>query len=334
MQAGTLRTGTDAEQELDSHDVTSTAVLSSAETLPDIRLEVALPAIGSILGRCQLHAHMAAGSNSAVYYGILWDLRLPVAVKVLSPRNPNFRPTLAIHMRNEFEVLSKLSHACVARLWDYGDDHEQPHLATEYVNSLTLDQLRVKHGGRVSVKLALRIALKVLDGLTAAWRLGLVHRDVKPENILFTPDGNVKIIDWGMAAVVGRELPTAPTADQARFVGTPAYMAPESARSNQTFDHRTDIYSLGATIYHMVTGKLAFAHARATKMILAHLHEPLTPAFEYVQESGMLRLSEVLTRMMAKDPADRYLDPEDLRDELTRAMTENAAGNSKFIRAR
>ncbi|WP_020468601.1 serine/threonine protein kinase [Zavarzinella formosa] len=334
MRAGTSRTGTDADLELDSQDVTSTAVLSSAETLPDIRLEVSLPPIGGYLGRCRLQAHMAAGSNSAVFLGELWDLRIPVAVKVLAPRDPSFRASLAVHLRNEFEVLCKLSHACIARLWDYRDDHEQPHLATEYVHSLTLDQLRIKHGGRVSVKLALRIALKIVDGLSSAWRLGFAHRDVKPENILFTPDGNVKIIDWGLAGEVGRELPSTLIAEPTRFIGTPAYMAPESARTNRAFDHRTDIYSLGATIYHLVTGKLAFEHVMATKMILAHLHEPLTPAFDHVQEPGMLRLSEVLSRMMAKNPNDRYQDPDELRDDLTRALSEDSGGNSKFIRIR
>lgn len=334
MRAGTSQAGMDAELELDSQDVNSTAVLSSAETLPDIHFTVSLPPVGAYLGRCVLRAHMAAGSNSAVFLGELWDLKVPVAVKVLAPRDPAFRSTLATHLRNEFEVLCKLSHSCIARLWDYRDDHEQPHLATEYVHSLTLDQLRIKHGGRVSVKLGLRIALKIVDGLTAAWKQGLVHRDIKPENLLFTPDGNVKIIDWGLAGLVGHELPSTEITEPTRFIGTPAYIAPESARTNRAFDHRTDIYSLGATIYHLVTGKLPFDHAKATKMILAHLHDPLTPAFDHVQEPGMLRLSETLSRMMEKNPEDRYHDPEELRDDLTRAISEDSGGNSKFIRMR
>lgn len=334
MRAGPTQAGMDAELELDSQDVTSTAVLSSAETVPDIKLPVTLPPVGAYLGRCVLRTHMAAGSNSAVFLGELWDLKVPVAVKVLAPREHAFRSTLAAHLRNEFEVLCRLSHNSIARLWDYRDDLEQPHLATEYVHSLTLDQLRIKHGGRVSVKLALRIALKIVDGLTSAWKMGVVHRDIKPENLLFTPDGNVKIIDWGLAGTVGHELPSTEIVETTRFIGTPAYLAPESARSNQAFDHRTDIYSLGATIYHLVTGKLAFDHAKATKMILAHLNDPLVPAFDHVQEPGMLRLSETLSRMMEKKPEDRYIDPDDLRDDLLRAMSEDSSGNSKFIRIR
>ena len=319
---------------LDGADVTQTAVIGRATTVSDAAEpdDSPLPPLGAFLGRCRLRTHMAAGRNSAVFLGELWDLRLPVAVKVLVPRRRGDRPVLAAHLRTEFEVLSRLSHANVARLWDYRDDPELPHLATEYVDCLTLEHLRVAHGGRVSPKLAVRVALKALDALVAAWRLGVAHRDVKPDNLLVTPHGDVKVIDWGMAGEIGEELPPAPSADTIRFLGSPAYLPPEMARPNRPFDHRTDMYGLGATLYHAVTGRLPFAHKKPTQMVLAHLTETPIPPFDYVQEPGMLRLTEVILRLMAKSPADRFQKPDDLRDELTRTLSEQGSASSRLNR--
>jgi serine/threonine-protein kinase len=321
---------------LDDADVTQTAVIGRATTVPDAAEpdDVPLPPLGAFLGRCRLRTHMAAGRNSAVYLGELWDLRLPVAVKVLSPRRRGDRPVLAAHLRTEFEVLSRLSHANVARLWDYRDDSEVPHLATEHVDSLTLDHLRISHGGRVAPRLAARVALKALDALAAAWRLGFAHRDVKPDNLLITPHGDVKLIDWGMAGEIGEELPPAPSAETIRFLGSPAYLAPEMARPNRPFDHRTDLYGLGATLYHAVTGRLPFAYRKATQMVLAHLTESPVPPLDYVQEPGMLRLTEIILRLMAKTPADRFDRPDELREELSRALFESGGGPSKFVKVR
>lgn len=321
---------------LDGADVTQTAVIGRASTVPDAAEpdDSPLPPLGAFLGRCRLQTHMAAGRNSAVYLGELWDLQIPVAVKVPAPRRRGDRPVLAAHLRTEFGVLARLSHANVARLWDYRDDPELPHLATEYVDSVTLEHLRVSHGGRVSPRLAVRIALKVLDALAAAWRLGVAHRDVKPDNLLVTPHGDVRLIDWGMAGEIGEELPPAPSADTIRFLGSPAYLPPEMARPGRAFDHRTDMYGLGATLYHAVTGRLPFAHKKPTQMVLAHLTETPVPPFDYVQEPGMLRLTDVILQLMAKSPADRFTQPDELRDELTRILGEHGSGPSRFVRGR
>jgi serine/threonine protein kinase len=324
----------DVLSELDSADVMQTAVLGKASTMPDAHEpdDMPLPPLGAFLGRCRLRTHMAAGRNSAVFLGELWDLRLPVAVKVLAPRRRGDRPVLAAHLRAEFRTLARLSHANVARLWDYRDDPEVPHLATEYVESLTLEQLRASHGGRIPMRLGIRIALKTIDALAAAWRLGIVHRDVKPDNLLITPSGDVKVIDWGMSADPEEGLPDAPSADTIRFLGTPAYLPPEMARPGRPFDHRTDIYSLGASLYHAIVGRLPFAYKKPTQMVLAHLSETPVPPLDYLPEPGMLRLSEILLRMLAKSPADRFDKPEELREELSRALAENSCAYSRHVR--
>jgi serine/threonine protein kinase len=313
-----------------------TAVIGKASTVADAHEpdDVPLPPLGAFLGRCRLKTHMAAGRNSAVYLGELWDLRIPVAVKVLAPRRRGDRPVLATHLRTEFRTLARLSHTNVARLWDYRDDPELPHLATEYVESLTLEQLRMSHGGRIAPRLVCRVALKAVEALSAAWRLGIAHRDIKPDNLLVTPNGDVKVIDWGMAGDVGEELPPAPSAETIRFVGTPAYLPPEMARPGRPFDHRTDMYGLGATLYHAVTGCLPFNYKKPTQMVLAHMNEMPVPAFDHIQEPGMLRFSEVLLRMMAKSPGDRFQRPDNLREELTRVLSECTGSGSRFMRRR
>jgi eukaryotic-like serine/threonine-protein kinase len=319
---------------LDADDGMQTAVLGNASTPVDAYEpdDTPLPPLGSFLGRCRIRTHMAAGRNSAVFLGDLWDLGLPVAVKVPAPRWRADRPVLAAHLRAEFEALARLSHANVARLWDYRDDPDIPHLATEYVDSLTLDHLRISHGRRIAPRLAVRLALKTLDALAAAWRIGIVHRDVKPDNILVTPHGEVKVIDWGMSGVMGAELPVSPSAETVRFLGTPAYLPPEMARPNRPFDHRTDVYGLGATLYHVVTGRLPFAHRTGTQMVLAHLRETPVPPVDYLQAPGMLRLSEVILRMMAKDPGDRFDRPDELREELSRTLAETTTRPGRALR--
>ncbi|HEX3146911.1 MAG TPA: serine/threonine-protein kinase [Gemmataceae bacterium] len=322
--------------QLDDVDVTQTAVIGKTTTVADASEpdDVPLPPLGAFLGRCRLRTHMAAGRNSAVYLGELWDLQIPVAVKVLAPRRKGDRHVLASHLRAEFQILSRLSHANVARLWDYRDDPESPHLATEYVESMTLEALRTSHGGRLTPKLAIRIALKTLDALAAAWRLGFAHRDIKPDNLLVTPFGDVKVIDWGMVGEIGHELPPTPSAETIRFLGSPAYLPPEMARPNRPFDHRTDMYGLGATLYHVVTGRLPFSHKKPTQMVLAHMNEMPVPPLDHVQEPGMLRLTDIILRLMAKNPADRFERPDELREELTRSLAECTSSQSKFVRVR
>src|SRR3954470_1356831 len=150
---------------LDDADVTQTAVIGRMSTVADAAEpdDTPLPPLGAFLGRCRLRTHMAAGRNSSVYLGELWDLQIPVAVKVLAPRRKGDRHVLAAHLRAEFQILSRLSHANVARLWDYRDDPEMPHLATEYVESMTMEDPRTSHGGRLTPRLVVRIALKTLE---------------------------------------------------------------------------------------------------------------------------------------------------------------------------
>jgi serine/threonine protein kinase len=273
--------------------------------------QVIIPEVGSRLGRCVLHTFMAAGRNSIVFLGSLAGLDLPVAVKILAPRRQEDRPYLLDHLRNEFRLLSRLNHPNIARLWDYQDDEECSYLATEYVESLTLTQLMVSHGGKLHPKLATRIVIKVLDALQTAWRLGYIHRDIKPDNVLFTPDGEVKVIDWGLAGEIGQNARRSSS-----VVGSPAYMAPETVYLDDTFDHRSDIYSLGATLYQLVTGQVPFDCHTPARMLEAHRLLLPTPLSRIVGAPGIERLSLIVQRMLAKSAADRYSIAHELRNDL------------------
>jgi serine/threonine protein kinase len=137
-----------------------------------------------------------------------------------------------------------------------------------------------------------------------------------------------------MVGEIGHELPPTPSAETIRFLGSPAYLPPEMARPNRPFDHRTDMYGLGATLYHVVTGRLPFSHKKPTQMVLAHMNEMPVPPLDHVQEPGMLRLTDIILRLMAKNPADRFERPDELREELTRSLAECTSSQSKFVRVR
>jgi eukaryotic-like serine/threonine-protein kinase len=322
----------------DDFNPSQTPVVANASTLHDFRIQpdqVNLPPVGAFLGRCKLQTLMASGTNSAVYRGELWDLGIDVAVKVLAPRHEQDRPILAQHLRNEFDILRRLQHSSIIRLWDYRPDPDQPHVATEYCDSITLDKLMINHGGRLTIRFAVRLVIKILDGLTAAWKLGVAHRDLQPKNILVLPDGSVKIIDWGLAGWIGEEDIRCTTEEMLRYVGGPTYLAPEMIGSNKSFDHRTDMYGLGATMYHLVTGQPPYPIYADDKrptlgVMLGHKEREPVPPYELVHELGILRFSEVIHRMLSKDPEDRIANPEELKEDLYRILADDSSIRSKL----
>jgi serine/threonine protein kinase len=174
----------------------------------------------------------------------------------------------------------------------------------ELVEGLSLAEL-IQQSGRLTLDRAVPIIRQVADGLSAAWALGIVHRDVKPGNILLTKDGRAKVADLGLAWVVNRADPTAkaPPATE----GTMAYMAPEQAVGSDRLDFRSDIYALGATFFHTVTGRLPFPGRSWQEVMMKHARTPIEPPHTLVPELGQA-CSAVISRMMAKDPADRYPD--------------------------
>jgi serine/threonine protein kinase len=157
--------------------------------------------------------------------------------------------------------------------------------------------------------------VQTCEALRAAWQLGIVHRDVKPGNILIAKDGTAKLADLGLAIIVNHRFGEAGPNTTGRMEGTVAYMAPEQAESSGAVDHRADLYALGATLYHTITGVLPFRGQTRARVLLKHKLETPEPPHRLVPELPA-RVSAVILRLMAKSPDDRYQSYDELIDDL------------------
>jgi serine/threonine protein kinase len=268
--------------------------------------------IGSVLGRCLLLEKVGQGAAGMVFRGIHRSFNIPVAVKVLRANSLEVDAAAFQCFRREAQLLAKLNHPNIVRVWDFEDDPEFPYLVLEYVEGFSLAEL-IQQSGRLQAHRAVRIVRQTAMGLEAALQLGIIHRDVKPGNILLTRDGNVKLADLGLAVLVADLTGTGQRSEG--MAGTAAYMSPEQAASGATVDHRSDIYALGATFYHMLTGHLPFTGRSAMEMLLKHAREPLVPPSEVVPGLDE-RISRLVVRMMAKKPQDRVQTYAELLAEL------------------
>jgi serine/threonine protein kinase len=172
---------------------------------------------------------------------------------------------------------------------------------------------RIKRDPVLTVAETLRIGRETAEGLAAAHERGLIHRDIKPANIVLTPEGIAKLADLGMARDVGDERMI--RAERGVTMGTPYYISPEQIRAREDIDVRSDIYSLGATFYHLVTGQVPFAAANTDDVLEAHLKQELTPP-DHLNTDLSAGLGEVVEFMMAKDRRQRYPTPEGLIIDL------------------
>ncbi len=273
--------------------------------------------VGDSLGKLLLTDAMGEGATGRVFRALHQTLKIPVAVKILQSAELERDPGLRQQLRAEAQILAQLNHPNIIRVWDYEDNPDLPYVVLEIVEGLSLAEL-ISQSGRLAARHALDVVTQVADGLGAAHRLGIIHRDVKPGNILITKARVPKLVDLGLAVVspAGRALQNA--TDSGRLVdivGTPAYMAPEQFLAPEHVDHRSDIYSLGVTFYHALTGRLPFEGHSPRQVMLNKVQHLFIPPHEIV--SGLNgAVSEVVLHMMQKDPDDRYLDYEELLGEL------------------
>ncbi|MCS6852890.1 MAG: serine/threonine protein kinase [Gemmataceae bacterium] len=275
-----------------------------------------LPRPGMTLGKYLLVGPMGQGATGCVYRARHQTLGIPVAVKVLQAPLFEHDPYLAERLRHEARLLAQLNHPNLVRVWDYDDSGPFPYMVVECVEGVTLAEL-IEQSGCLRPDRAVRIVLQILDGLACAHRQGIVHRDVKPANVLVSRDGTAKLTDLGLALIVNdalRHSLDSPAAE-AGIAGTAAYMAPEQAQDASRVDARTDIYALGATAYHALTGQMPFTGRSPAEVLMKHLHEAPVPPHEREPRIG-LELSRVVLTMMAKEPAERYPSCE----EAARAM--------------
>lgn len=273
---------------------------------------------GLVFGRCMILERIGQGSYGIVYRGLHVSLKIPVAIKFLNVRQLMAENEGRERFRIEAYSLAQLNHPNIVRVLDFDDSDPLPYVVLEFVEGFTLAEL-VEQTGQLKIDRACNIILQAVRGLAAANAIGIVHRDVKPGNIIVNRQGIAKLVDLGLALFVRedyRRLSPNDSGTRSGFVeGTVAYMSPEQALDAQHVDHRSDIYSLGATFYHAVTGRLPFSGRTRNEVIIKHLQEPLVPPQEIVPDLHPMA-SAIIQMMMAKSPADRFQSYEELENAL------------------
>jgi tRNA A-37 threonylcarbamoyl transferase component Bud32 len=278
-----------------------------------------------IAGRYELEELVGRGGMSTVYRAHDRLLERTVALKLLHERHLGDRESVE-RFRREAEAAAALSHPNVVTVIDRGEDEGRHFIVFEYVDGENLKQ-RVLREGPLPVREALELTLQTARALAYAHAEGLVHRDVKPQNVLLT-DGRAKVTDFGIA----RSLDVARGITQTGTVmGTSEYLSPEQARGEQV-DERTDVYSLGIVLYELLTGETPFRGENFVTVALKHLNEP-PPSVRERRGDVALRLELALDRALAKEPDARFGSMADFCTELEACLREPPGGETVVPRS-
>ncbi|HET7151875.1 MAG TPA: protein kinase [Candidatus Acidoferrum sp.] len=268
------------------------------------------------LGRYRITAKIGAGGMGEVY--LAQDARLgrEVAIKVLPPGALQDESARS-RFRREAEILSKLSHPNIATVYDFEKQEGKDLLVMEYVRGVTLsDKLAA---GPLPEKDVLRLGLQLAEGIEAAHDHGVIHRDLKPGNLRVTPEGWLKILDFGLAKSAlstGADVSTQTIAETGAVRGTLRYMAPEQLLA-QNIDARTDIYAIGSILYEMATGQAPFYNQVPTALVDAILHQSARPPRQ-LNSAVSVKLEDIILKCLEKEPASRYQSAKELAVDLRR----------------
>ncbi|MBI3464781.1 MAG: protein kinase [Planctomycetes bacterium] len=276
-----------------------------------------LPAGGGgeslMAGRYRILEQIGAGAMGTVYKAHDTKLDRKVALKMLPPQSVT-DPDAVARFQREAKALAKLSHPNIIQAHDSDQDQGQHFLVMEYAEGTNLGQL-LRTKGRIAPTLAAGFAYQVALGLQHAHEKGLVHRDLKPGNLLLTSTGEVKILDLGLARFLQDQVGDPTLTREGSGLGTPDYMAPEQFHDARHVDGRSDIYSLGCTLYHFISGRVPFPGSSLSEKCTAHEEREPPPLEESCPEApGGLTLA--VNRMMAKRPADRFQTASDVAEAL------------------
>ena len=269
--------------------------------------------IGTLLsGRYRLESKLGSGGMSTVYLAVDETLGRHVAVKVMH-REISDQPDQLERFRREARAVAQLSHPNVVGVIDAGDDDGHPYIVFEYVPGHTLKR-RVDELGRLPLDEAAAYAIEVGRGLAAAHAARLVHRDVKPQNVLIDSEGRAKVTDFGIA----RSLEGHGLTATGRVLGTTDYVSPEQAMGRDA-DPRTDIYALGVVLYEMLTGEVPFTAETQVGVAMKHVNEQM-PDVQLRRPETSAALAAAVDRATAKEPADRYPDMNSFLRDLEGAL--------------
>jgi serine/threonine-protein kinase len=267
-------------------------------------------------GRYEILGLLGKGGMGAVYRARDRRLDETVALKVLRSEVLDVDPTLLERFKQELRLARKITHRNVLRTHDFDEADGTPYISMEYIDGVTLKDL-IQSKGALPAGVGLRIAKQMCQGLDAAHRQGVIHRDIKPQNMLILPEtGELKIMDFGIARVsevkgaAGSGLTTDGT-----VMGTPDYMPPEQAQG-QPADFRSDIYSLGIVFYEIFTGSLPFKGDTSMATVIAHIQQPPRPP-RNLNARIPEDLEALIMKCIEKEPSARYAKVADVLKDLT-----------------
>ncbi|RUL89026.1 serine/threonine-protein kinase [Tautonia sociabilis] len=278
------------------------------------------------LGSYRLIEPLGSGGMSSVFRAVHIDSGYEVALKVL-PRYLAKNSTLLQRFLREAVSAEALEHPNIVSIYDRGSEGGRHYLVLEYVDGSDLHD-RVRHRGPMPVDEAMRVIREAAQGLRYASSKGVVHRDIKPANILMASDGSVKLIDLGLA--LQHEAEDERVTRHGTTVGTVDYMAPEQARDSRAANERSDMYSLGCTLYYLLTGFPPFPGGHIADKLRRHATQP-PPDVRQLRPDVPRGVARLILRLMAKRPEDRFADYDELLAELdTLASNPSEDGSGSF----
>jgi eukaryotic-like serine/threonine-protein kinase len=267
-----------------------------------------------IAGRYEIEELVGHGGMSSVYKAHDALLERKVALKILHEQY-NADEEFVERFKREARSVAQLQHPNIVTVIDRGEEDGRQYIVFEYIDGENLKELVVRKG-RLDVREALEIALEVARGLAFAHEHGLVHRDVKPQNVLLNGDGRAKVTDFGIA----RSLDVDGMTQTGTVLGTSNYIAPEQA-SGQRVDAETDVYALGVVLYEMLAGEVPFPGESFVAVAMKHVHEPAPNLLE-VRNDVPLRVAAAVDRALEKDPEQRFPSMDAFAGELEACLAE------------
>ena len=265
------------------------------------------------IGRYVVESLVGAGGMGQIYKAHDPDIRRTVAIKLISTRlmSSGDRGEYMRRFRREAEAAARCAHPNIVAIYDYAMHEGQPFLAMEFVHGMSVRQMIDENP--MAVPDAIRVMLQVLDALAAAHDQDVIHQDVKPANILLTPQMHAKVTDFGISRFANADITGISTS-----MGTPNYMAPEQCRGGLV-DHRADLFAAGATLFEMVAGERAFG-GRSSAEVTHHIMYDGLPLLPATVRSEAPRLQFVLERAMGKHPEDRFSSGREMAEALRQIL--------------
>lgn len=280
---------------------------------------------GFFLGNYKLLSHLGSGGMSSVYLAEHKHMKQRRAVKVL-PRNRVNDSSYLARFYREARAAAALDHPNIVRAYDVDNDGDNHYLVMEFVEGRDLQQL-VQRDGPPPYEEAIDYVSQAARGLAHAHEVGLIHRDIKPANLLVDQRGTVKVLDMGLARFNDDAQASLTVAHEENVLGTADYLAPEQALNSHSVDHRADIYSLGCTLYFLLTGHPPFPEGTLAQRLLKH-QTTQPPSILIDRPDCPQALVDVCSRMMAKNADERFQTAFDVEDALAALLTTSSAARS------